>query len=265
MEDVGNKEEFLQAIEAVRTGSRAGVDLGAGSNLGGVGTLREKTLHAVCKRYLEPGEDAHEQRIGQFVADAVGPDGIIEIQTGRFTALKPKLEVFLSLCTTTVVYPLPHITYISTVKPDGSVTPLRRSPKRGSIYDACRELISIRQWLAHPNMQVRLLFIDLEEYRLCPELSTRKRRWRNRPSRLDRVPVKLERELLFQSPEDYLIFLNGAPSGAFTIKELAQSAGISHDTASMVIYLTVQIGVCIRSGRRGREYIYEIPSLLNRI
>lgn len=260
-EDVGDKEGFLRAIEAVCMGSRAGVDLGAGSNLGGVGTLREKTLHAVCKRYMEPSEDAHEQTIGRFVADAVGEDGIIEIQTGSFSSLKPKLEVFLSVCPTTVVYPLAHITYLSTLKADGTLTPLRRSPKRGSLYDACRELISIRSWLAHPNMRVRLLFIDLEEYRLSPELVTRKRRWRNRPSRLDRVPVRLEKELLFQRPEDYLIFLEGACPQGFTVSELSKSLGIPYDTADMAVYLTCQIGVCIRRERRGREYIYEIPSL----
>ena len=35
----------------------------------GIGTLGEKTLHAVIKHYLEPDERCHEIRVGGYIAD----------------------------------------------------------------------------------------------------------------------------------------------------------------------------------------------------
>ena len=58
----------------------------------GIGTLSEKTLHAVLKRYYEPYGDNHEVKIGGYVADIVGEHGIIEIQTRNFDRLRKKLE-----------------------------------------------------------------------------------------------------------------------------------------------------------------------------
>ena len=64
---------------------------------GGIGTLAEKTLHAVLKRYIEPDERFHEVQVGSFVADVFRDERIFEIQTGSFTPLRPKLETKLYL------------------------------------------------------------------------------------------------------------------------------------------------------------------------
>ena len=50
----------------------------------GIGTLSEKTLHSVLKNYFEPFSENHEIKIGNYVADIVGENGIIEIQTRQF-------------------------------------------------------------------------------------------------------------------------------------------------------------------------------------
>ena len=61
----------------------------------GIGTLGEKTLHAVLKNYFEENEKNHEVKIGSYVSDIKNDDGIIEIQTGNFNKLRKKLEIFL--------------------------------------------------------------------------------------------------------------------------------------------------------------------------
>ncbi len=72
----------------------------------GIGTYKEKTLHAVLKRFIEPDDDYQEVSVGNFVADIYNNDGITEIQTGGFNAMRKKLECFLEREKVTIVYPL---------------------------------------------------------------------------------------------------------------------------------------------------------------
>ena len=63
----------------------------------GIGTLGEKTLHAVLKCYFEPHEDNQEISLGGYVADIAGENGVIEIQTRNFNVLRKQLNALLSL------------------------------------------------------------------------------------------------------------------------------------------------------------------------
>lgn len=55
----------------------------------GIGTLGEKSLHAVLKRYYQPDECLHERKIGRMTADAILSDGsVLEIQTRGFYSLR---------------------------------------------------------------------------------------------------------------------------------------------------------------------------------
>ena len=81
-----NKELFYNACEKI---------IGKDRSKKGIGTLGEKTLHAVLKNYYEPFEQNHEIKVGRFVADIVGEQGVIEIQTRSFGNLLDKLDNFL--------------------------------------------------------------------------------------------------------------------------------------------------------------------------
>lgn len=81
-----NQERFEQVCKDIAGQRQSG---------SGIGTLAEKTLHAVLKRYFEPDETKHEVKVGRHVADIVNNSGIIEIQTRAFNALRPKLEAYL--------------------------------------------------------------------------------------------------------------------------------------------------------------------------
>lgn len=90
-------ERFLQARKEA---------LGRVGGAGGIGTLSEKALHAALKSYYEPDFESREVKVGGFVADIVGENGIIEIQTRGFDRLSRKLDVFLEAARVTVVYPV---------------------------------------------------------------------------------------------------------------------------------------------------------------
>ena len=56
----------------------------------GIGTLSEKTLHAVLKHYYAPDEDMHEIPIENYVADIYTGTEIIEIQTRAMNRMRKK-------------------------------------------------------------------------------------------------------------------------------------------------------------------------------
>jgi len=60
----------------------------------GIGTLSEKTVHAVMKNYYAPDTDMHEIPIENFVADIYTGQEIIEIQTRAFNKMRRKLTLF---------------------------------------------------------------------------------------------------------------------------------------------------------------------------
>ena len=122
-----DKERFFDACQKV---------IYREHRLNGIGTYGEKTVHAVLKCYFDPFEDNHEQRIGGYVADIVGENGIIEIQTAGFDKLRNKINAFLSVGRVTVVYPIPCNKWLISVNPEtGAVGSKRKSPKKGSPYD----------------------------------------------------------------------------------------------------------------------------------
>ena len=61
----------------------------------GIGTLSEKTVHAILKNYYEPDEDRQEIPIEKYVADIYANGEIIEIQTRQFNKMRNKLTAFL--------------------------------------------------------------------------------------------------------------------------------------------------------------------------
>ncbi len=101
----------------------------------GIGTLSEKTVHAVLKHYYAPDTAAQEIPVGDFVADIRTEEGIIEIQTRSFDSMRKKLAAFLPLYPVTVVYPIPHIKWLRWIDEEtGEASPKRKSPKKGSPY-----------------------------------------------------------------------------------------------------------------------------------
>ena len=173
-------EAFKQALNRVQDGNQQSC---------GIGTLGEKTLHAVLKYCYEPREENHEIKIGGYVADIVGENGIIEIQTRNFDKLRKKLSAFLEVCDVTIVYPVAAIKWLIWIDPQtGSVSSRRKSPRKGKSQDICNELYKIRTFLAHPRLHLKIVLLELEEYRY-------QNGWGNNGKRgsvrCDRIPISI--------------------------------------------------------------------------
>lgn len=219
-----------------------------------IGILKEKTLHAVLKHCFEPHPENHEIQVGGYVADIVGEHGIIEIQTRSFRNLKNKLPAFLEACPVTVVYPVDSVKWLCWVDPlTGETTRRRRSPKRGTVYEAFWELYQIREYLSHPNLTVRVLLLETEEYRYLNGWSWDRKRG---STRCDRIPLDLLGEVDFTCPADYLKVLPPSLKDPFTVQELARAAGVGENRARSAVSVLKELGAVFRQGKQSRAYLY---------
>ena len=227
----------------------------------GIGTLSEKTVHAVMKNYFEPYADAHEQKIGPFVADIVGEDGIIEIQTGSFSKLRKKLGEFLKYCRVTVVYPCAAVKHIVNYDPDSKKRiSSRRSPLKADRYTVFRELESITDYLLHPNFRLCIMLTETDELRCSPEKAPpgqKKKRRKNALSVYDRIPKELIDEIYIDSPSDWRSFLPENIPDEFTTADLA-AAGMDIGTARLVMNVFRKAGIAEMIGKKGNAYIYKM-------
>ena len=221
----------------------------------GIGTLGEKTLHAVLKKYLEPDETYHEIKIKNFFADIATPDGIIEIQTRNFSNLRKKLDVFLELGTVTIVYPIPATKWLLWIDEEtGEISQKRKSPKQGTWYMALPELYAIKPYLLHPNLKIHLLLINMEEFRLLNGWGKDKKKG---STRYDRIPISLVNEFYINNKNDYCNLIPPSLTDTFTAKEFQKASRLSPKKSSLSLQVLRYIGAIEQSGMQGRAYTYK--------
>ena len=223
----------------------------------GIGMQMEKTLHAVLKYYEDPDDDHQEIPIENYIADIYTGSEIIEIQNGNFYKMRGKLDTFLPLYPVKIVYPIPHVKYVTWIDPEtGALGKKNKSPKKGSFYDAFRELYRIRPYLGKTNLTIDLMLIDMDEYRLQDGWGSNGKRGSHR---YDRIPKELIDELVLSSPADYLAFLPYDLPDEFSSGDVAKAAGRRPDGFSTVLQILTGLGVVERTGqKRGRAYLYRI-------
>lgn len=66
----------------------------------------------------------------------------------------------------TIVYPMPCNKWVFWVdEQTGEVSEPRKSPRHYTVYDAFTELYKIKQYLHHPQLTVKLVLMDMQEYK----------------------------------------------------------------------------------------------------
>ncbi|MGN0167805.1 MAG: hypothetical protein ACI4AB_07175 [Acetatifactor sp.] len=222
----------------------------------GIGTLSEKTVHAILKNYYEPDEDRQEIPIENYVADIYANGEIIEIQTRQFNRMRDKLAAFLPLYPVTIVYPIPREKWLIWIDEEsGELSQKRKSPVRGSVYTVFPELYKIKMFLKDPNLRLKLVFLDMEEYRLLNGWSKDKKKG---SSRYDRIPIELVEEVDITCVQDYMQFVPFELEGEFTSGEFARAAHIKVQLAQTVLNILYHVGVVTRVGKKGNLYLYEV-------
>jgi len=223
----------------------------------GIGVLREGPLHASVKDWLARPGDRAEVPFGRFVIDLVRGDGeLVEVQTGGFAPLGPKLDALLDEHRIRLVHPIPAVRRIVRVDERGEVLSARRSPKAGSVLDVFDRLVSFPTLLAHPNLVVEVLLCAEDHVRgPGPGLSRSGRRRRDPGQR--RLTAVLERVEL-RDPADAAALLPSelAAGGPFSTRELADALGCRLLLAQRFVYCLRALDVLHDAGRRGRAPLH---------
>lgn len=251
LRDYIDEQAFEQARERI---------VGRLHNDKGIGTLREKSVHGILKFYYEPDEDCHEVALAGYVADIFNEqEGVIEIQTRNMDKMRSKLAIFLNLYPVTVVYPMPFRKWVSWIDPEtGVISKLRKAPKIWSPYEAFYELYKIKPYLTHPNLRIRIVMMNMEEYRMLNGWNATRKRG---AARVDRIPLTIEREYIIDQVEDYLQFVPYELEEDFTSSDFAKAAKIAVDTARQALNILYGTGTVLRVGKRGNTYLYRVNGI----
>ena len=239
-----NEHTFAAACRAVQKTGRAEQ---------GVGTLGEKTLHAVLKRMIEPDMSRHEVQLGRYMADVYTGGRIYEVQTRNLHKLKPKLAALLPYYPVTVVVPVIETKWLLTMDPaKGALTGRRKSPKRGRVADLLPDLAYLKPLLKDPHLSFLLVRLEGEALRkpTCD---------RRRPvTPLEFAPTRFLGTVSLKTRADYAALLPSDLPETFTAKELARALGVPVRQASAAAGVLAHMGAITQVGTRNRAYLYTI-------
>lgn len=237
-----DEHSFAAACRAVQETGRAEQ---------GVGTLGEKTLHAVIKRMIEPDMGRHEVKLGRYAADVLNEHGVFEVQTRNLHKLKPKLAALLPYYPVTVVVPIIETKWLLMMDPEtGELRDRRKSPKRSRPAAILPDLAYLKPLLKDPNLSFLLVRLEGEELRK-PSQS----RWRP-VTPLEFAPTRFLGTVYLQTREDYAALLPPGLTKTFTARELASALGLPAREASAAANVLAFMGAIRRTGTKGRSYLY---------
>lgn len=217
--------------------------------------MQETSLHVELKKIYAGGDPSRmEVSLDGYLIDAVIGDLLIEIQTGNFTALKPKLHKLLAHYPVRVVHPIALEKWIVKLPAESNLPVSRRkSPKRGRVEEIFRELVRIHPWVRNPNFSLEILLTREEEIRRDDGRGS----WRrNGWSIEDRRLLDIADSVLFTCPEDYLNLLPQDLDERFTSRELAKAGKYPRYLAQKTLYCLYHLNLVERVARRGRAYVY---------
>ncbi|MCL2020410.1 MAG: HAD family hydrolase [Oscillospiraceae bacterium] len=229
---------------------------------GGVGELNEKSIHASLKAYYS-GESDREAKIGSFIADAAGENGIFEIQTAGWGKLKKKLDAFLDAGHVTVVYPFEQRVYNYYIsKNTGEL--IKKSPVRNNrdLTSFFLELYRIKEFLTHPNLSICIAALEIEKLQfVTDENNLRPKSRKKHECNKQKNPLSLLSEIHLNCGEDYRVFLPEISDFTkFTrqefIKAAKKSCGAFRADGSILLEILEYMSVVHKCGKKGREFLY---------
>ena len=223
------------------------------SSTTGIGTLKEKSLHAQIKEWYRREGDRVEVPLERFVVDIVRNKLLIEIQTGNFSAIIKKYLKLLQSHRIRLVYPIICKKIIKTYNEKNVLISERRSPKKGRAEDLFDELIRIPILLRSDNFEIEILYVEVDEIR-C---SDGKGSWRRKGvSIIDCILVDVIERELFRTPSELEKFIPSDLPEPFGNKELAAAIPLNVRKARKITYTLSRIGCLEVAEKRGNELLY---------
>ena len=217
--------------------------------------MTEYSLHAELKDWYMVSGDELEVIVEDFRVDILRGKLLIEIQTGNFSAIKPKLVKLLSNNQVRLVYPIAKLKWIVHVSRSGEFVRRRKSPKKGKLTDLFYELIHAPCLIKDRNFSLEVLLIEEEEVR-CNDGGGS---WRRKGvSVKDRKLLNVFDRIVFRDGRDFLQFLPKELDGHFTNRVLALKLGISIRLAQKITYCLRKMGAISVVGKKRNELLFQV-------
>jgi hypothetical protein len=222
----------------------------------GIGTLAEGPLHAALKQWLARPGDRMEVPVDRWIVDLVRADGeLVEVQTGDFGPLGPKLDGLLDTHRMRIVHPVPAERRIVRIDADGVILSERRSPKRSGVLEVFDRLVSFPSLIGHPNLVVEVLLCREDHVRAPAPGRSRSGRRTTDPGVRHLAEVLGRHEL--REPRDALALLGAdLPDAPFTTAELAELLGAPTVLARRVAYCLRLMELIEPAGKRGHAPLH---------
>ncbi len=243
------KHDILKFLEAINSYNEHESALS-------IGTLGERCLHAILKRYYEPDIMYHEINVCGYVADIFKEGEIIEIQTNNFSPLNRKLEKYLEEYNVTVVYPVTHTKYMNWLDPEsGEMIKRYKSPKRGAGVEFLYEVSKLKKYINHPRLSFEILLIDMEEYKF---ISKQRTKFGRGSVRCDRKPLCLHSVAKISSVADLSKILpDGFGEEPFNTSDFSKVLKLKGRKASFSLNSLLMFGYIEKIGKEGNSIIYQ--------
>ena len=114
--------------------------------------------------------------------------------------------------------------------------------------------------LGDPNLTVRLLLLELDEYRLLDGWGKDRK---NRATKYEKVPLRLISETDLSDKRDYMMLLPPSLPERFTAKELGKALRFSSIASYGAIKTFLATGCIIPDGKVDRAAAYRIADGMN--
>ena len=214
----------------------------------------ETSLHRELKERYGPASGGRsEVPLDGYRIDAVAGDGVlVEIQSGALGPLRKKLESLLPSARVRVVKPVVVARrLVRRARQDGADLSARFSPKRGSLFDVFEDLIGVVCLFPHPNLEIEVLAVEIDEVRLT-------RRRRPGFSVVDRRLRSVVSSISLRSASDLWKLLPDRElwREPFTTREVSERLGRSLHFARRVAYCLRESGAARSLGKRGNLQVY---------
>ncbi|MFN2146738.1 MAG: hypothetical protein ACK2T7_15415 [Anaerolineales bacterium] len=221
----------------------------------GIGTLKEKSLHAEIIAHLAQPGDQLEALVDRYRIDILRSDQVIEVQTRSLGKMKKKVADLADAYQISIIYPIHKVKHIHKIDEKGKTISCKRSPKKGKLIEVFKELVNAPDLIAHPNVSLTVMMIESEEFWLDDgEGSWRRKKW----SIVERKLLAILDQHLFTQPEDFLDLLPRSLPPQFTNKDLAEILRISTRLAGKITYTLRKADLIDLIGKQGRAHLFEI-------
>ncbi len=218
----------------------------------------ETSLHRQLKEsYAREAADV-EVTMGPYRIDAVCDGELVEVQHGSLVAIRDKIQQLLKEHRVRVVKPIiGRKRIVRQLTAEGPVKSRRFSPSRGSLLELFDELIYFTNVFPHSRLVLEVPLVQVEEWRLPPQTSRRRRRKAKYRVKDVVLTDVLETHRFVDSAQLLGLINRQALPDRFDTAQLAEVLQVERWVAQRVAYVLRETGAVRVAGRSGNAILYE--------